>query len=219
MAVTVQEIQDRLASALDNASSATSGSNDWNLRMVMLRRAEAEWSEFYDWKVLYKEYNFIATTNYTLAMPSDFRKLAGYPRITYDLSTTADFEEIPVETKTFYPEEHNWFYLIGSPQGGYNMIMSRSIASGASVHIPYFSMGATLATTTSVSNCPNPEYLVERVRSLWLDARDDPKATDSANKAESIKAQMLERELTFSPAQSGQVLNTTQKRGFKLGRD
>jgi len=58
------------------------------------------WSETADWQVLYKEYHTLTSTisgNTSVSLPEDFRKIASYPEITYDGSTTKKFPEVRVK--------------------------------------------------------------------------------------------------------------------------
>jgi hypothetical protein len=180
--------------------------------------AEREWTELTDWKSLYREYNMIATTAITVAMPSDFSRMAGRPVITYNLSTTAEFEELDHRDVGVFPDDTSNFCLIQDATGATNMISGRSISSGASVFIPYYAKGASLASSGSISYCPSPDFLTWRSLAYWWEAREDPRASTAKNQAEVIKRQMLETENTPSGASNGQVKRYTIS-GFRMGRD
>ena len=91
MAVTVTELEKRMAAIVNQSPDApTAGSDDWNLWLKFLNMSQDEFADAYPWKSLFKEYNSMTSNgsgSATISLPSDFRKLAGYPKITADGKT------------------------------------------------------------------------------------------------------------------------------------
>lgn len=225
------EIQNRIASLLDQSSTApTVGGDDWNLRLLYMNMAQSEAFELYDWKFLYKEYSTQTSTNTgntSITMPNDFRTLASFPKISYDGTNSAEFSEIRVQERFAKNSADKFVYFLGNPGLNYTMVIntgtsSGQLASGASVVVPYYSSGASLTTGTDVSMIPDPNYLVQRsVAYLW-EAGEDDRFPQAKAQAEKILQRMLERENVFSEANNdeSQVRTVEEKRfGFRIGRN
>ena len=95
---TLDTVQSRIAAVLDkNELTSSVSSADYSLRQTYINMAQQEWAEAYDWRSLYRESNLRVSTstgNASVALPNDFRKLAGFPKITYDGVTTENFPEL-----------------------------------------------------------------------------------------------------------------------------
>lgn len=230
MAYSVAEIQARIAALVDHDASAPSAtSDDYAHRLKLINLAQSEWAQLYDWKVLYKEYTTLtstATGNVTISMPSDFRKLAGYPRITADGTSTYDFPEIsPTERSQYTPTADRFCYILGNPSGGYDLVVNPAtsngqLASSASIYVSYYASAQSLCSPVDVSMCPDPEFLVHRATAyLWQSTEDDRFPIAQAE-AEKRLARMLERENTHSEANSGRIKTEAEtKYSFRIGRD
>jgi len=220
----VQELQNRIAAIVDQSSTApTAGSSSWNLRLKYLNMAQREWEEAYDWSTLYKEYNTLTSNSSggpTISMPSDFRKLAGYPKITADGSNTDEYPEIDPQTKEQYLSTDEYCYVLGNDKDGYSLIINPATpVSGASIFIPYWAAAASLASPADVSMCPDPNYLVQRsVAQLW-EARGDPRFPQAKSEAEKLLQRMVEQENTRGYGYHNEVKHAEDKKSFRWGRD
>lgn len=221
----MSDLQVRIASIADqDATEPTVGGDDWNLRLKYLNMAQREWAETYDWQVLYREFNSITsqpTGNATLSLPNDYRKLASYPKIASGDGTSDDtYSEIRPQEKARYRSYDKYIYIIGAEKDGYMMyIHPESICSGASIMVPYFSTPSSLATTTDVSVCPNPDYLVQRSIALLWEAREDNRFPQAKAEADKILQRLLEHEVTFTDAAANSRIETNEQRNynFRLG--
>lgn len=220
MAVDLQAIQDQISSEVDQDPTATAGSTDWNLRLVYINWAQRDFSETYDWRALLKEVNTLtsqSTGNATVTLPWDFRKLNGYPRITYDGSTTEEFPEINLEKKYRYLDTDRYIYTLGNPRDGYSFIVNGTLASGASINYNYYAVLPSLASPTNVSMCPDPQYLVQKSLFYLYRARSDPRFQEAGARADQILARLLENENTRSYAFNDTV-PITPKTPFRWGK-
>jgi len=232
MSYSVNEMQKRIASMVDHNSDApTEGGGDWNIRLKYLNMAQDEWAQFYDWQTLYKEYNTMTSTtsgNTSISLPDDYRKVAGYPKLTADGSTTDEFPQIRPQEREAYSSSDKFVELHGNPLDGYTLKVnpgtaSGNLVSGASIFISYYASAQSLASATDVSQCPNPNYLVQRATAHVLEIREDDRFPIAKAEADKLLLRMLERENTHTEAEAstvGRIRTVLEKRkGFRLGRD
>lgn len=220
MAIDVTEIQNRIASIVDQSSTApTVDGDDWTLRLAYINLAQQEAFELYDWQFLYKEYNMqvsTATGNTSISMPSDYRKLASYPRV-----NGYQYVEGRPQERFKYVTSDKVVYFLGNPDDGYTMVVNGALASGTSITVPYYAGANSLVTTTDVSMIPDSNYLVYRSVALLWEAREDDKFPEAKANAEKILQRMLERENVPSEAANdeGQVRTVEEtKWSFRIGR-
>lgn len=222
----ITDIQSRIASIVDQSDDApTAGNDTWDLRLKYINRAQNKWQGISDWPQLYKEVftnTSQATGNVTVAMPADFKKLAGYPLIVESTTETGtEYSQIDPWERKQYGSTDKFCYVLGEPSGGYQLILHPgSLVSGASIYYNYWSGGATLASPTDVSMCPDPEYLVnESVAQLW-ESREDPRYPEMKSEADRRLAQMLENDMVkgFGYDNKADVPEET-KYSMRWGRD
>lgn len=220
----VQEMQDQMASELDQTASKTAGDSDWNLRLNYLNRAQLDFSEAYDWPVLIKElYTQTSqiTGNASITLPSDFRKLAGRPVVVDDGITARSYDEIDITNKVNLLGTDYYIYITGNPRANYSMVVNPpSLVSGASIYVPYYSTLASLASPADLSNCPDPEFLVQKALYYVLKGRDDPRFQEAGAKADLLLQRLLEREQVRSLAYDDRIKSRNEtKLNFRMGRD
>lgn len=218
-------LQTSLAALVDQSITVTDGDTDWDLRLQYLNSAQREWAEVYPWKILIKESNSLTSLatsggTATIAMPSTFRKLAGYPKIAE--SSTYAYPEIRPQEKDQYTSSDHYCYVLGNPSDSYYLIVHPALtASGASIYIPYVFTPADLSSATDVSPCANPEFLVQRAASLLWESREDARFPQAKAQADKILARMLEFETSFfDQAERRRVKTVEETRySFKWGRN
>lgn len=223
--LSVDEIQSRIA-AISDQDEATSNidATDYSLRLKYINKGQHEWAEIQDWQTLFKEYNMNVSTstgNASVALPNDFRKLAGYPKITFDGTNTESFSEV-LPQEDHYDANEKRVWILGNPNSGYILrVFGGTLASGASVKVPYFSSPGSLASPADISVVPNAEYLVQKTLSLIWESREDPRFPQAKAEAEKILQNMMERENTFNRASDYFRAKTweEQKFGFRWGKD
>lgn len=159
-----------------------------------------EWQEAYDWQALYTEYNVLvsaATGNASVALPTDFRKLASYPVISNAGSTDLYPETRPQESGQ-YNETDKRVEIRGNPQDNYVLrIYGTTLSSGASVKVPYYMSIQSLVSPANIAEIPNSDYLVKRTLAYWLEVREDSRFPLMKQEAERILGQMIDYENTF----------------------
>lgn len=225
MRITVDEIQSRVAAIVDQDEDTSAvSSTDYSLRLKYINKALHEWSEIADWQTLYKEYNVLVSTstgNASVALPSDFRKLASFPMITHDGATTDQFIEVLPQEDGRYHENDKRVWLMGNPYEGYILrVLGASLISGASIKVPYYASCQSLASPANVTEIPNADYLVERTIALLWEAREDARFPQKKAEAERILQNMLERENTYNYASDYDHIRTVdEKHNFTIGLD
>lgn len=225
---TVDEIQNRIASFIDQSASApTDTTDEYAWRLKLMNRAYEEWSTAYEWEVLRKE-KFLTITGVSqasLALPGDFQKMAMRPvNYSFGVANGQEWPEIRPEDRMQYRDSsdnsNQFFYLLGY-KGNHHMIWNPgTLASGASVLIGYFSYPTSLASPADVTLVPEPEFLVERTISHILEVRSDPRYQQYEAKAREILLQMIDNEKNKGLSLNDFVQTNEQKYyGFRIGRD
>lgn len=221
----MQDIQSRLEALLgQTATDPTNTSDDWYLRREYINMAQNEWAELCDWQALYKEYNALVSTstgNASIVLPSDFRKLASYPKITYDGANTSEFPEVRPQENGRYLDTDKRINIYGNPADGYTLrVHGCSLTSGASVTVPYYASPASLVSPADISMCPDSDYLTKRALAYVWEARGDERFPLAKAEAEKVLSRLLETEETRGEAYFDRVQTTEEKRyNFKIGRD
>ena len=222
---TLEDIQKRIASNIDqDYAGPTPGDTNWELRKQYINQALSEWGQAYDWQVLYKEYNTltsVSTGNASISLPSDYRKIASYPRVGAD-----ELPKIFPQDKGLYTSSDKYFYEMGNNKDGYTMVVSPGtsngyISSGASIQVSYFAVPTALVSGSDESPCPDAEFLVSRACEFLFRAADDPRFTVLKQEADTRIARMLERENTQSVADDNfsRIRTREEQKGFRVGRD
>lgn len=226
MKITTDEVQSRIASIVDqNESTSAISSTDYSLRLKYINMALLEWAETYDWQCLYNEYNALISTstgNASVALPTDFRKLASYPKITWDGSTTDEFPETRPQEAGKYLSTDKRIEILGNPQDTYTLrVYGVTLSSGASVKIPYYMSVQSLVSPSNVAEIPNPDYLVRRTIAHIWETREDPRFVEAKADAEKILRNMLEYENVFGEAAVHSRVYTQDEAKFnhRWGRD
>ena len=227
--ITVDDIQKKVAAIVDQTyDSDNIDDTDYALRLNFLNQRERMWAEAAKWQVLYKEYNTLTSTNsgnVTVSLPADFRRLASYPKIVTDGSSTDEYPEILPQRKDQYtPTADNYVYILGNENEGYNMVVnpatsSGQLASGVSIYVPYFSVQSSLATSTDYITCPNPDYLVKGIIADVWESKDDNRYQAKQIEAEIVLKNMIESEFTPTEASAYDSVKTVEETryGFRLG--
>ena len=225
MPTTIDTIQQRIANYADeNTTIASINTTDYADRLVYLNEAMQEWQEATDWRVLYREFNVnvsTATGNATIVLPSNFRKLASFPKISYTASSTAFFPETsPLSAGQYGDTDKRTEILGNNTEGFFLRIYGVTLSSGASVKVPYYSTVSSLASPANIPEIPNPEFLVKRTLAYVLEAREDSRFVEMKAEADRILANMIDRENTFSVASDESSVKTVEQTkfgGFRTG--
>lgn len=222
--ISLDDIQGRVAAVSDQDESVSNiSSADYSLRRMYINMAQREWAETYDWRSLYREYNTLTSTstgNTSIAMPANFRKAAGFPQITYDGTNTLNFYEIRAEEKTTKSSSSKYVYFLGDQNAGYTMVIhAGTLASGASVFIPYRASLASLVSPADIAMCPNPEYIVQRTLAYIWESRSDQRFPQAKTEADKILQKMLEYEQTYGEGMVDSIQTADEKYyNFRWGR-
>jgi len=221
MAETLNDILTRIEAVAGQSLDVTEGDDDFNLRRSYVNRAQQDWAEKYDWPQLYTEYlgnTSLGTGNATITLPSDFRKLAGYPKFSDELNTY-QYPEINPTDRDLFTSSDKYVYKLGDLKNGYNLIVNPApLVSGASIFIPYYRFPASLVSGSNVSECPNSNYLVQQGLYYYFLANEDARFQDARSEAEQILANMLESSEARGAGYDNSVPNVDDKAGFKWGK-
>ncbi len=217
---TVSDIQTAIANEIDQDDSApTQGNTDWNIRLNLINRANIDWGESYTWTALKKVFNGLVSTssaNASYALPSDFRKLDGFPRISIN---GVDYDFPAVDPSKNYQYVDTDKYVNVFPNVLY--IHSDTLSSGASIQFTYYSSPASLVSAGNTIECPDPTYITQRVLYYMYKGREDGRFPEAKVEADRILARMIENENTLGRAYVDRNIQvgTEKNRSFRIGRD
>jgi len=223
--ISTDEVQSRVAALVDqDEKTGDISSTDYSLRLKYINMALLEWAEAYDWQALYKEYNALISTstgNSSVALPTDFRKLASFPRITWDGSTTDSFPQTrPQEAARFQPTDKR-IEIRGDPYDRYTMVVyGVTLSSGASLKVPYYASAGSLVSPADLAMIPNVEFLVKRTIAYLWEAREDPRYPTMKQESEMILRNMIEFENVFGEASTEDRVRTVDetRSNFRWGK-
>lgn len=224
MTWTLQDAQEQIASEMDQSpTAATAGGTDWNIRKNALNRALIDWENSDDWDSLKVVFNGKVTVAgfATLGLPSNFKKLDGFPGIVWDGSTFNQFQVIDPSTNGQYVDSDRYVNVFNNAKDGKSLyIHANTLASGASVQFTYYKSPQSLASATDVIECPDPTYVVQRALYLIYKGREDGRFPEAKVEAEKILARMMENESAQGLAYKDRsISNQLEDRGFRVGRD
>lgn len=215
-AITLDNIQSQIAAIVDQDESTTNiSSTDYSLRLKYINMSLNEWQETWNWQTLFNEYNSrisTSTGNASVALPSDFRKLAGPVLITWDGTTTDKFLETFPQEYYQYDASYKRVTILGNYQDNYVLrVYGATLVSGASVKVPYYMSAGSLASPANIAEIPNPEYLVKRTVAYLWEAREDPRFPLMKQEAEKILRNMIEYENIFGKGTPNDRVKTTDE--------
>lgn len=162
-----------------------------------------------------------STGNASVLLPTDFRKSASPPRVMVD-TTSYEFLITRPQESSMYLDTDRRSTFIGNYQDGYVLrIFGATLASGASIKVPYYASAQSLVSPINVSMCPNPDYLIKRTIAYLWEAREDPRFPGMKNEAETVLRNMLEQENVFPEGSAYDRVKTTDEAryGFRMGKD
>jgi len=226
MSWTLQDIQNQIASEIDQSATApTAGGTDWNIRLNFINRSLIDWSESYDWECMKKVFNGLVSTssgNASYALPTDFRKLDGYPKIVADGSTTYDFPSVDPSNNRRYTSSDKFVNILGNPNSGYIMyIHSDNLVSGASVQLTYYSSPQSLASANDIISTPDPTFITQRSLYYLLKSREDGRFPEAKVEADRILARMIENENSVGQSSANRRVSVGPEdyKTWRVGRD
>lgn len=221
MSYSLLDLQNLIANEVDQSDTApTEGDTDWNIRTSFLNRSLLDWSESYDWGVLKKVFNGVISTasaNASIAMPSGFRKLDGFPII-----DGSEYTPVDPTRNSNYLSTDKIANIIGNDRDTRTLFIPMGgLSSGASVQFTYWASPVSLASATNLTECPDPTFLVQRALYYLYKGREDGRFPEAKVESEKILARMIENENTLGQAHSdNRVHNWNETRyGFRVGRD
>ena len=227
MRLQVTDIMKRVATTVNQEATApTTGSAEYELWLEYINRGVMEWSEANDWesmrKIFFPEVTGVSVA--TVLLPLDFKKLAAAPRLYVDDRVGGyEFPEIIEEQGGL--QSHNSLYITqtGNYSSGIALIFNpATLASGASLAIPYYSMPTSISSPTEVPIVDDAQFLVDRTIAYILEARSDARFQIQENRARERLLMMIENANLAkysSYAGPNPVIGTERRAGFRIGRD
>jgi len=230
MAITVDEVQSRIASLVDQSiTTPTQTGSEYALRLKYLNRAISEWGQAFDWEALRKDYwpGVTGVSQASISLPDDFHKVAGFP-LYYSggVSGGEEREVINAEATKLYSSTDKYCYVLGDRANGHTLVWSPgTLASGASLKIPYYSYVTSVASPANEIIVSDPGFVVNRVIAYIFESRSDERFQETEVKARESLIEMINSEQVrkFSSYGAGTSKNVQGDlrlyHGFRVGRD
>lgn len=226
MSWTLNDLQAQIAIELDqSATPATEGGTDWNIRTTALNRALFDWAESGEWRALLKVHNGLVSTssaNASYALPSNFKKLDGFPRIVADGTTAYDFPAVSPSDNRRYTDTDKFVNVLGNDKDNKVMFIHGStLPSGASVQFTYWASPVSLASASNVTEIPDPTFLVQRALYYLYKGREDGRFPEAKVESDRILARMIENENTLGISSVNRSVQVGKQSfpNFRVGQD
>lgn len=194
-----------------DTNNPTIGDGEYLLWQEAINQAQDDWANTdYNWPQLRKTLNTtLLVSGTSVGLPTDFRKLDGYPTFLGVEFPEVRIEEIARfnETDAFVTIDYNQNYMSVNP----------ARASTEAVAVRYYSRPTSLATTTAVSLCPSDNFLIYSATAKILFSRDDGKYVEFESKSETLIQQMIGADVHEGEQLDTRVKSKQELKGFTLG--
>ena len=202
----LQEILLDSASYLDLDATLPTGT-ELTTRIRFANLAVKEWSEAYKWKQMKVESTPSLASFASLGI-DNFKKLNGFPMEYLSEGIYQAYPEIRPEDRFEKEIDAKYSYVLGSEGTGFSLHLN-GIAVGATLTIPYIRSASTMATLTDICEVPDSTFVVDRVISYVLQARNDERFPIVIADGNRLLRNMITEEML--PLSGG--VNTTPKKG------
>lgn len=202
----LQEILLDSASYLDLDATLPTGT-ELTTRIRFANLAVKEWSEAYKWKQMKVESTPSLASFASLGI-GNFKKLNGFPMEYLSEGIYQAYPEIRPEDRFEKEIDAKYSYVLGSEGTGFSLHLN-GIAVGATLTIPYIRTASTMATLTDICEVPDSTFVVDRVISYVLQARNDERFPIVIADGNRLLRNMITEEML--PLGGG--VNTTPKKG------
>ena len=215
MILTKEQLFKRVAADTRGVATApTDGSNEWNQWSEWTDQELFNFGEVNDWPE-FKNLNYTVQAQQSgtsLALPRNFKKLAGYVDINGVIN-----KEVDADIFTKLASDSSGV-RIGYDQGWF-LNWKTPLLSQASVVVPIQFYPTGLASPTSAIAMRNPEYLSKRLQVRILKYRQDPIFTEIEAEADLLLRQMIENEYYKHEQYASPMSDHLSDSGFTLGVD
>ena len=224
----VSDIMNMVSSTVNQSNTGpTAGGTEWTLWLSFINKAVYDWATTHDWEDL-RQTNKPAITSLTQAsvgLPQNFSKLAGNPKHWGTGITGGESWPIIIpEEVSLYNTTEKWAYVSGDISAGFYLTWNPgTLASGASLSIPYYSTPTSLASPAQIPIIPDSLYLVERTIGYIFESRSDARFQEMEAKSRERLLTMIEANDAAKYDAHSQtktpVRNTLRLQSFRVGRD
>ena len=223
---TLDDIIRKVLQKTSQTTSITDTNDEYTLIRGFVNESNEEGWKASDWRFKYTEFNTRTSTstgNTSIALPTNFDELFGFPFITEDGTNTYEFAEIDPYTRQGQGSQRYCYTLKGGTSNTLIVNPRTSdgwLSSGASIRVPYRRSLASLASPADKPDFIHSDFIVERtIAHLW-EAREDARFTRSEAKADKILARLVEDENSRSPGYDNEISMPEERNfSFRLGRD
>lgn len=190
MAKTLGDILIECNAYLDLDASMPTGT-ELTTRSNYANQAVWEATAVYQLRELQNIYT-VTATNASVPLPSNFREFMTAPRVLNSSGGWDAYEQI--DPLSIYDKNttDKYCYVLGNPASGYTAVFN-NITALATLSIIYQRYPSGLATLADICELPDPQYVVEKVKSYVLQSRRDERFPQVDAKAEQKLKNMVGR--------------------------
>lgn len=201
-------------SANVNGTAVEPSGDELTLWGEYLESSNQEWAGAYDFQVMIKPLRMTMIQSGTsVALPADFKeKFAGLINIEDALWS----EYSPQESTRLTGDYVTWG---GNKTDGYYLNTSRALYSTSAVIGRYHSRPTSLATLTSVSPIPDPEFLTARTSEKAMMQRGQSEYVEFQTKADLLLQRMVANEVASDLGRDNQIRTQAELENFTFGDD
>jgi hypothetical protein len=225
MRKTVADVLKQIAGTVNQEATApTVGSDEYNLWLEYLNRAQDEWAQAYDWEASRKHFwpGVTGVSQASISLPEQFNKLAA-PVLLYGNGSDkpTQYSYVLDEDENMYSSTDTYVKITGDNAAGKTLVFNpRTLSSGASLYIQYFANPSTLSSLTQYMAMDDPQYAIDRTIAYIFESRSDPRFQIEETKSRERLLNMIENanDAKFnSYAAQSYVPNTLRRNGFRIG--
>jgi len=224
---TVTDVLTQIASTVNQSATApTVGSDEHNLWLQYMNRAQDEWAEAFNWESLRQHFWPTVTTASlaSISLPIHFDTLAAPIQLFKTGSSDPDIYSLIIdEDEDLYESTSLYARLTGDNATGKTLVFNPpTMASGASLYIQYFASPSTLSHASQYIIMDDSQFIVDRTIAYIFESRSDPRFQIEETKARERLLSMVEgaNEAKYSSyASVSYVPSTLGRAKFRVGRD
>jgi hypothetical protein len=168
--MTLQQLEEAIHVLYENSTDyPTSGDDDWNVRLALINAWINRWENVDGtlwhelWGVDTSRSVSYPTVDYLL--PTDFKFPGGFIRLIKPDGSFMQLKILPPE-KAQLMDASEWYAIITGRPGAYSLTingLTDTTWNGATIRVPYYKLATKLATSSNVTECPDPYYIVHGV--------------------------------------------------------
>jgi hypothetical protein len=194
---TLDQILKDVNSYVDLENERPTGT-ELSVRVNYINQAIREWASSNVWQQLTRSFYPTTASVSAVALPSDFRELAGPPQEYLSSGSWRAHDAVRVQDRYSLSGSAYYCYIEGDPVSG-QFLNFNNLSVGATVSVNYQRYPSIMATFSDICEVPDPQYVVAKTISYVLQSRDDARFPLKDAEAGRLLQNMVGRESRSLP--------------------